>query len=183
MADWANIQHNGNSVGTLYFDGERMGFVPVVQTPDAVPGFAAVSNLIQAALLAPVTAEDSYFGILGSLDKRPEFSYEVGNGDTVPKPERDISGLVQHAVDSEDSPYYVMLNEDDEVLSLVQDTGTGILVRENGEWVEPTDENYPSDDEQDYWSKDVTENSVATYDKLVSSNKAPTINDLEVVAP
>lgn len=182
MAEWANITHEGNSVGTLYLDGEQFGFVPVVQTAGAVKGFGVVTDLIKAALIASsLTAEDSYFGILGSLDKREGFSYETNTGDAVEKPERDTSGLTQNAIDADPSPFYVRLNEDDEVVNLVQNVGTGILVREGGEWVEATPENYP--DDEDYFLEYVTEESTATYDKLVTSNKAPTLDDMEVVAP
>ena len=182
MSEWANIQYEGNNVGTLYLDGERFGFVPVVQSSEAVKGFGVVSDLIKAALIASsLTAEDSYFGILGSLDKRDGFSYESGSGESIPKPERDTTGLTQYAMESQPSQFYVRLNEDDEVVNFVWDSVNGMYVREGGEWVEATPENWPDDD--DYFLQYVTENSVTTYDKLVTSNKAPTIDDLEVVAP
>lgn len=179
MAEWSNIQYNGESVGTLYTENERFGFVPVVQTSAATKGFAVVSSLIKAALIADLPAEDAYFGILGSLDKRDGFSYEEGSGETVEKPETDTTGLAASAVEDLPSPYYVTMQPDGTVLQLIQETGEEPLLRSGGEWVEFPDEDEDADD--GLGIAHVTEESVTTYDKLVTSNKAPTIADLEVV--
>lgn len=183
MADWANIQYNGDSVGTLYFDGEKIGFVPVVQTPDAVVGLDTMTALIKAALLLPeISASDSYFGILGALDKREEFSYESSSGETVEKPTADLSGVDQSFTEQTPDPYGVSVDEDGNIIALIQQTPDGPLVRTNGEWV-------PSDPEVDIYGPNgseyvpVTEESITIYDRIVSNNEAPTYNDLEAVAP
>jgi hypothetical protein len=183
MAEWANIQYNGDSVGTLYFDGEKIGFVPVVQTSEAVVGLDIMTDLIKSALLLPeLSASDSYFGILGSLDKREGFSYEVSTGETVEKPTADLSGADLAFTEQTPDPYGVSLDEDGNVIALIQQTPDGPLVRTNGEWT-------PSDPEVDIYGPNgseyvpVTEESIAIYDRIVSNNEAPTYDDLEAVAP
>lgn len=181
MAEWANVQYNGASVGTLYYDDaqDKLGFVVTVSDPAAVPGYGTITNLIKAALLASrITAEDCYFGILGSLDKREGFSYESGSGELV-KPEPDFSGLVQDEIDQLPSPYFIRLNEDDEVVSLVQNLGDDLSVRENGDWVEPTDSNYP--DNGNYFIEFVSEDAISEYDRIVNENKAPVLTDFKVI--
>lgn len=183
MAEWANIQYNNESVGTLYFDDtqDKFGFIPVITSSAAAPGFGIVSGLIKASLLASrITASDSYFGILGSLDKREGFSYESGSGDLI-KPTRDTSGLGQFNNEQNPSPYYLRTNENEEVVSLVQDTGDGLLVRERGDWVAPTEANYP--DQDNYDIDFVSEDSIPTYDRIISENKAPVLTDFKVISP
>lgn len=183
MSEWANISYNGDSVGTLYFDGERFGFVPVVQTAQAAAGLDTVSTLIRSALiLTEISAEDSYFGILTVLDRTEGFSYESASGDEIEKPTADLSGVDQAFNDQYDSVYGASLNDDGDVIYVIQQTPDGPLIRQDGEWVAPGPElEIYGPNGSDF--VDITEESVAEYDRIVSNNEAPTLDDLEVVAP
>jgi hypothetical protein len=62
----------------------------------------------------------------------------------------------------------------------VQDTGDSLSVREGGDWVEPNETNYP--DQDDYDIAYVSEDSIPTYDRIISENKVPVLTDFKVIS-
>lgn len=179
MADWASITYNGESVGTLYFENEQIGFIPVVSSPTAVPGYGRVVEYIKSGLYAAnkVATEDVYFGILTLLGRDSAFAYVESTGDAVDKPSKDTTGLTDSYLSTLKSPYSATLDDDGTVLQVTMETGNNVLARENGEWVEITDENYVDSDGLGF--KYITESSIEEYDRMINSNEVPTGDDLE----
>lgn len=163
---WANISYKGTPIGALWTDNaDGLGYSPDLSNEDAQEGVGTVTTYLLSAKSAGIDPVDAFAAITNLLSQNEDFSFEQSEG-----PELDVAKTT--------------FPPEEDIYTLVYDPDTQDVVgltlnntkRENGNWVEVTDPEDPA-----YYGaiKQTTEDSVATYDKIVDENKVPSLTDFE----
>jgi hypothetical protein len=183
---WAEIINTHGSVGILWQAEEDFGFSPnpteenedlvksIKQRQDILNETSLSSDVRYEVLFDYINTEHNCLSIVSIGDSQELHAFVAA---ATPKQysQAELSGLLQPV-----GEYSVTYDDETkEVLGLVWDDNGEVFVRENGEWVSPTDE-----DERIYGGSlhYVSEDATELFDKLVQDKNAPTLESFKEVS-